>query len=108
MNVSPSYAVALIAVCAGITLLERAFPFLIFRRREVPPSVRYLGRVLPMAIISVLIVYCLKDVSFAADGDALPRLAACAVTILLHLWKKNTLLSIFGGTAVCVALTALL
>lgn len=89
-----------IAVCAAVTFLERALPFLIFGSREVPGVVRYLGRVLPMAIMATLVLYCIKDVSFTALSGWLPYLIGIAVTALVHLWKGNSLLSIAGGTVV--------
>ena len=92
-------AAALIAVMALVTLLTRALPFLLFDRGEEPPKVvLYLGRVLPPAVIAMLIVYCLRTMSFASLGSWVPYVAAGLVTVGLHLWKRNDLLSIFGGT----------
>ena len=92
---STAGAVAAIAVMAIITFLTRALPFLLFDRGESPPKlVLYLGRVLPPAIIAMLIVYCLRGVSFAAPGG----------WVILHLWRSNTLLSIFGGTILYMVL----
>jgi len=92
-------AAAAIAVMAVVTFLTRALPFLLFDRGEAPPKVvLYLGRVLPPAVIAMLIVYCLRDLSFAAAADWVPAVVASLVTVLLHLWKHNNLLSIFGGT----------
>ena len=88
-----------IAICVACTQLERALPFLIFHGKEVPSVVKYLGKVLPMAIMATLIIYCIKGISFAAPVSWAPYLIACGVTVALHLWKSNTLLSIFGGTA---------
>lgn len=88
-----------IAICVACTQLERALPFLIFRGKEVPSVVKYLGKVLPMAIMATLIIYCIKGISFVSPVGWAPYLIACAVTVALHLWKSNTLLSIFGGTA---------
>lgn len=99
------WIVTVIAVCALCTLLERAFPFLIFRGREVPEIIRYLGSLLPMAIICTLIFYCLRNVNFDAGASWVPQLAASLVTALLHLWKRNTMLSIAGGTVCCMLLT---
>ena len=93
-----------IAICAAVTFLERALPFLIFGKREVPGVVRYLGRVLPMAIMATLVLYCIKDISFTVLSGWLPYLIGIAVTALLHLWKSNSLLSIAGGTAVYMVL----
>ena len=67
-----------------------------------------LGRVLPPAVMAILVVYCLRSTSFAAAADFAPQLAAVAVVVLLHLWRHNTLLSIAGGTAVYMILLRLL
>ena len=93
-----------IAICAAVTFLERALPFLMFGKREVPGVVRYLGRVLPMAIMATLVLYCIKGVSFTALSGWLPYFIGIAATALLHLWKNNSLLSIAGGTAVYMIL----
>lgn len=98
MVLSTSQSIAIIAVCAACTFLERALPFLIFRGREVPEIIRYLGGVLPMAIMATLVIYCLKDISFTSVAGFLPQLIGCAVTAVLHLWRRNSMLSIFGGT----------
>lgn len=98
MVLSVSQSIAIIAVCALCTLLERALPFLIFRGKEVPEAVRYLGRVLPMAIMATLVMYCLKGITFSSVAGFAPMLIASAVTALLHLWKGSTMLSICGGT----------
>lgn len=98
MVLTPAQSIAIIAVCAICTLFERAFPFLIFRGKEVPEIVRYLGRVLPMAIMATLVMYCLKGISFSSAAGFAPMLIASAVTAILHIWKRNTMLSIFGGT----------
>ena len=88
-----------IALCALATMLTRFLPFLLFSsRRPTPKYVRYLGRALPPAIFGMLVVYCLKNVSIVSDSHGLPELIAIAVTVGLHLWKRQTLLSIAGGT----------
>ena len=100
---STAGAVAAIAVMAIITFLTRALPFLLFDRGESPPKlVLYL--VLPPAIIAMLIVYCLRGVSFAAPGGWVPQLVSVAAVVILHLWRSNTLLSIFGGTILYMVL----
>ena len=102
---SPAGAVAAIAVMAIVTFLTRALPFLLFDRGERPPRlVLYLGRVLPPAIIAMLIVYCLRGVSFLTPGGWVPQLLCTAVVVALHLWKHNNLLSIFGGTVLYMIL----
>ncbi len=102
---TPAGAVASIAVMAAVTFLTRALPFLFFDRGEAPPKlVLYLGRVLPPAIIAMLVIYCLKGISFASPAGWGPQLIAVAVVALLHLWKHNNLLSIFGGTILYMVL----
>lgn len=98
-------AIAAIAVMAGVTFLTRALPFLLFDRGESPPKiVLYLGRVLPPAVIAMLIVYCLRGISFASPEGWAPQLIAVAAVVILHLWKHNNLLSIFGGTILYMVL----
>ena len=95
------YAIFLmIAVSALITFGLRAIPFIMFRNNKtMPPKLIYLGKILPSAIMAVLIVYCLKDaiVDFQAKGIA--ELAAAVVVVTKYKWKHNTLLSILLGTA---------
>ena len=98
MDINISRSVLIIAICAACTFFERALPFLVFRGREVPPIVRYLGKVLPKAIMATLVIYCIKDISFTALGTCLPYVVGIAVTALVHLWKRNNLLSIALGT----------
>lgn len=94
-----THAIALIAVTALVTALLRFLPFAIFSgKRETPAIIRYLGHVLPYAIMAMLVVYCLKGISFLAAPYGLPELIASLVVILLHAWKRNTLLSIVTGT----------
>ena len=104
MELNVTRTLIVIAICAAITFLERALPFLIFGKREVPGVIRYLGRVLPMAIMATLVIYCIKDITFASAAGWLPYCIGIAVTALLHLWKGNALLSIAGGTAVYMLL----
>ena len=93
------HAVLAIAIMAGVTFLTRFLPFLLFDRGEAPPKVvLYLGRVLPPAIIAMLIVYCLKGISFTAPALWAPQLIAVAAVVALHLWTRNNLISIVGGT----------
>ena len=93
-----------IAVSAAVTFALRALPFAAFRGdRAMPAWLERLGRTLPSAIMAVLVVYCLKDMSFASPAGFLPYLIAGAVVAGLYLWKNNTLLSIVCGT-VCYML----
>ena len=98
------HSALLIAVIALVTAGLRFLTFLIFgENRKTPPLVAYLGQVLPFAIMGMLVVYCLKDVSFTAAPFGIPEIVGCAVVTLLHIWKRNTLLSIGAGT-VCYML----
>lgn len=93
------HAILAIAIMAAVTLLLRIFPFLVFGKRETPPFVKYLGKHLPFAIMGMLVVYCLKEVRPLAYPYGLPELIAIAVVAALHVWKRNTLLSIVCGVA---------
>ena len=93
------HAGLIVAVTALVTIGLRFLPFLIFgENRKTPEIVAYLGRVLPFAIMGMLVVYCLKNMSFVSPPFGIPELIGCAVVAGLHLWKRNTLLSIGGGT----------
>ncbi len=101
------YAAAAIAVMAAVTLLLRVLPFLIFGKRETPPFVKFLGKYLPYAIMGMLVVYCLKAVRPLAYPYGLPELIALVIVALLHVWKRNTLLSIVSGTVAYMLLVQL-
>ena len=93
-----------IAICALGTMATRFLPFLIFREgRPTPALITYLGKALPAAIFGMLVVYSLKDVSLLSGSHGLPQVIAIAVTVALHLWKRQMLVSIAGGT-VCYML----
>ena len=92
-------AILTILICSAATILIRFLPFAVFSgKRKTPEYVLYLGRVLPPAIFSMLVVYCLKGVSLFQGSHGIPEAIASAVTVALHLWKRQTLLSIAGGT----------
>lgn len=81
------------------TALTRFLPFLIFPAdKPTPKYIRYLGRVLPAAVFGLLIVYCLRNVNFFTGDHGLPEIISIGIVIALHLWKKQMLLSIAGGT----------
>lgn len=102
---TPARAVLAIAIMAAVTFLTRALPFILFGRGGEPPRVvLYLGRYLPPAVIAMLIVYCLRGVSFASPGEWAPAFIAGAAVVILHIWKKNNLLSILGGTVLYMVL----
>ena len=96
---------ALVAVMAVVTFLTRALPFLLFDRGDHPPKiVLYLGRVLPPAVIAMLIVYCYRGLDFAQPAGWAPGLIAGAAVVALHVWKRNNMLSIVGGTILYMVL----
>ena len=93
------HAWATVATVALVTALTRFLPFLLFRGdRKTPKWIERLSHSLPYAIMGMLVVYCLKGTTFTSLGGFLPALLACAAVTLLHLWRRNTLLSIIGGT----------
>ena len=98
-----------IAVCTAATMLTRFLPFLIFSSKDQQPPevVQYLGRVLPAAIFGMLIVYCLKGVSLTSGSHGIPEAIAIGVTVALHKWRHQTLVSIAGGTLCYVLLVQL-
>ncbi len=94
-----THAAALIAVSAGVTALLRFLPFLLLGgKRKTPEFITYLGKVLPYAIMGMLVVYCLRGITPLVWPHGIPELLAAAVTALLHVWRRNTLVSIAGGT----------
>ena len=105
MNGETTRDLLLILVMAVVTFATRLLPFLLFDRGEEPPkAVLYLGRVLPPAIMAMLIVYCMKGVTFSTPAGWIPTLLAGAAAVLLHLWKGNDLISIFGATGLYMVL----
>ena len=102
------HAAAMVAVIALATAGLRFLPFLIFgESRTTPPAIAYLGKVLPRAIMGMLVVYCLKDVSFINAPFGIPEIIGCTAVAGLHVWKRNTLLSIGTGTVVYMLLVQL-
>lgn len=98
-NLSDLQAILMILIMAGITFAIRGLPFLLFSgKKKTPAYISYLGKVLPYAIIGMLVVYCLKEVSVTTAPFGLPELIAGAAIVLVHVLKRNTLLSIGGGT----------
>ena len=99
------HAVLTIAVCALVTAGLRFLPFLIFgENRKTPDIIAYLGQVLPFAIMGMLVVYCLKDISLLNAPFGIPEAIGCASVAGLHVWKRNTLLSIGAGTVIYMLL----
>lgn len=99
MPVSSTQSLLIILISAATVFFTRAFPFLVFRgSKPIPKMTIYLGKVLPPAVIGLLVVYCYRNVSFISAPHGLPELIAGAVVVLLYLWKRNNLLSIGVGT----------
>ena len=100
MYLTPLQTLGMILAVAAGTQLTRWLPFWLFpENREPPAVVTYLGRVLPPACMGLLVVYCLKGVSWLSGAHGVPELVSIAAVAALHKWKNNVLLSIAGGTA---------
>ena len=98
----------IVAIIALGTMLTRFLPFLIFpANKPTPKAIRYLGKALPAAVFGLLIIYCLKNVNLLGGSHGLPELIAIAAVVALHLWKRQMLLSIAGGTVVYMVLVQL-
>lgn len=94
-----AHSLWMVAVMALVTFALRALPFVLFGRGQTAhPTITYLGRVLPYAIVGMLVVYALKGTTFLAPPHGIPEVIACAVVVLLHVWRRNTLLSVGLGT----------
>lgn len=93
------HSVKILIVIAVVNIFMRLLPFMVFSgERELPRVITYLSKVLPYALIGMLVVYCLKDINVMTAPHGLPEFIACIAVALLHTWKKNMLLSVFGGT----------
>jgi branched-subunit amino acid transport protein AzlD len=97
--INVTHSLAIIAVVALCTLALRAVPFAVFgRHKTVPPWIHYLGERLPAAVMVTLVFYCLRSINFFAGSHGIPELAATALAIALHSWKKNILLTVAVST----------
>ena len=101
------HGICMIGVIALVTAALRFLPFLLLQGRETPKFVAYLGKVLPFSIMGMLVVYCLRSISFASASTFLPEILACAAVIGVHIWKRNTLFSILSGTILYMVLVQL-
>lgn len=105
MTMTLTQAVITVAAVVLGTMTTRFLPFILFPEGRKPPAyIQYLGKVLPFAVIGLLVVYCLKDVSFLTAPFGIPELLGIAATAALHLWKRNMLISISGGTVIYMVL----
>lgn len=96
-----------------VTILERAFPFLLFSRRNPPKVINFIEKYIPPMVMAALLFYCVKDISFVSEGSVdlkgfLPYAIGIGSTIALHIWKRNSLISIFGGTGIYMILIRVL
>ncbi len=88
----------IVLISGAVTVMLRFLPFIAFGKRK-PEAVAYLGRVLPPAVMAVLVVYCLRNVNILTGTHGLPEGLACLAVVVLHVWRRSTLLSITAGTA---------
>jgi Predicted branched-chain amino acid permeases (azaleucine resistance) len=95
-------------VSALVIAATRAFPFVLFSRRDPPRIIIFIEKYIPPMVMAILVVYCLKDVKFTSQPWGVPSLAALALTVILHLWKRNPMISIFGGTILYMILSRVL
>ena len=92
------HGIIAVAIMSLVTILLRFLPFWVLGGKKIPAIVDYLGKVLPYAIMTMLVVYCLKETSFTTLEGWVPAAAAVVITVLSYVWKKNTLISIGLGT----------
>lgn len=108
MTMSLAQQIIMIAMVVLGTMLTRFLPFILFPAgKPTPAYVQYLGKVLPRAVLGLLVIYCFKDVRFLSGSHGIPELIGVAVVGLLHFWKKKMLLSMAGGTIVYMFLVQL-
>lgn len=105
MTMSIAQQVIMIAMIVLGTVITRFLPFLVFpANKPTPKYVKYLGKVLPPAVLGLLVIYCLREVNLFTGNNGIPELVSVAVVTLLHFWRKNMFLSIAGGTIVYMLL----
>jgi branched-chain amino acid transport protein azlD len=94
------YSIILIAIMSLVTIVIRFLPFIIFSGKTTPKFINYLGDKLPYAIMGMLVIYCLKEVNLLEKPYGIHEITACVIVILVHIWKRNSLLSIGIGTLI--------
>ncbi|OAH58005.1 MULTISPECIES: branched-chain amino acid transporter permease [Bacillaceae] len=108
MTMSLAQQIITIAMVVLGTMLTRFLPFILFPAgKPTPEYIKYLGKVLPSAVLGLLVIYCFKDVSFLSGSHGIPEFIAVAVVALLHFWRRQMLLSMAGGTIVYMFLVQL-
>jgi branched-subunit amino acid transport protein AzlD len=105
---SPAHILLTLLVIFAVTYALRLAPFLALRRVRDSALVTFLGRTMPLGVMAILVVYTLSSVDVTAAPHGLPEAAGVVVTAALHLWRRNALLSIVGGTGTYMAALALL
>lgn len=93
-----------VVIMAVVTYILRALPFVAFRSRQVPKYIEYLGKYLPYAVMAMLVVYCLKGIDILSGNHGIPEIIATAAVVLLHIWKRNTVISVVAGTVLYMIL----
>lgn len=92
-------------VSAIVIFSLRAFPFVLFSKKDPPVILRFIEKYIPPMVMAVLLIYCLKDASFLVKPFGIPEFVGLLFTIAVHLWKGNSMISIFGGTAIYMVLS---
>ncbi len=94
-----------ILLIAASTMATRALPFILFpSQKHTPRFVKFLGKYLASAVFGMLVVYCMKDISFLNSNHGVPQIIGIIFCVLLHLWRKNIFLTIAGGTIFYMAI----
>lgn len=105
MPLSVGMSLLIIVVVGITTFATRVIPFLVFPKgKEIPKTIQYLGKVLTPAVIGMLVVYCLKDTAVLSAPYGIPELISVLTVVLLHIWKRNNLISIGVGTVLYMVL----
>ena len=105
MPLNAGMSLLIILVVAVTTFATRVIPFLVFPKgKELPKTIQYLGKVLTPAVIGMLVVYCLKETSVLTAPYGIPELIAVVAVVILHVWKRNNLISIGVGTVLYMVL----
>lgn len=108
MQLSLTQAIVATLCITCVILLERAFPFILFTKKEPPAIIRFIEKYIPPMVMAALVVYCLKELKFNEVSSLVPNLAGIVVTFIAYKWKKNSLVAIFGGTIVYMILIRVL
>ena len=108
--VTNSFYPYLLLICSSLTIILLRFASKLFAKKDgkTPPIIEFLGKVLPFAMMPILIIYCIKDTDWLTISSVIPTLSGIIVTAALHLWKKNTILSLIAGLFVYMLLLRIL